>query len=284
MLNLKYRFDIWKTYVNRIGEMFLDDEYSISPIFKQDKSNYKRFKTIYENNFIKYKTDERFMIPTIGMINSGKTTLLNSLLRGNYLGTSTNIGTKFVCILRHNKNNKTPKLFKCKIRQKLIDYKYNTFKYYHFEREKKEEEGNILENIKKINEKLKQYENEVSIDKRDINKYFYLMELNIPLFEKNKELGNYFDLLDLPGLNSRDNFYMEKIIPIIIEKSLFSIYVFDIEYYQKDKNKEKYNEYTSKINNKNNSIYILNKVDIITEEDKLKFKMINIMLRYLLIH
>ena len=124
-----------------------------------------------------------------------------------------------------------------------------------------------MENIKRINEELKQYENEVSIDKRDINKYFYLMELNIPLFEKNKELGNYFDLLDLPGLNGRDNFYMEKIIPIIIEKSLFSIYVFDIEYYQKDKNKEKYNEYTSKINNKNNSIYILNKVDIITEED-----------------
>ena len=262
MLNLKYRFDIWKTYVDRIGEMFLAEEYSISPIFKQDISNYNEFKTIYENNFIKYKTEERFMIPTIGMINSGKTTLLNSILQGNYLGTSTNIGTKFVCILRHNENNKIPKLYKCKINKKLIDYKYNTFNYYHFEKAEKEEEGNILENIKRINEELKQYENEVSPDKRDINKYFYLMELNIPLFEKNKELGNYFDLLDLPGLNGRDNFYMEKIIPIIIEKS----------YYQKDKNKEKYNEYTSKINNKNNSIYILNKVDIITEEDKLKFK------------
>ena len=102
MLNLKYRFDIWKTYVDRIGEMFLAEEYSISPIFKQDISNYNEFKTIYENNFIKYKTEERFMIPTIGMINSGKTTLLNSILQGNYLGTSTNIGTKFVCILRHN--------------------------------------------------------------------------------------------------------------------------------------------------------------------------------------
>ena len=272
MLNLKYRFDIWKTYVDRIGEMFLAEEYSISPIFKQDISNYNEFKTIYENNFIKYKTEERFMIPTIGMINSGKTTLLNSILQGNYLVTSTNIGTKFVCILRHNENNKIPKLYKCKINKKLIDYKYNTFNYYHFEKEEKEEEGNILENIKRINEELKQYENEVSPDKRDINKYFYLMELNIPLFEKNKELGNYFDLLDVPGLNGKDNFYMEKIIPIIIEKSLFSIYVFDIEYYQKEKNKEKYNEYLSKITNKNNSIYILNKIDVITEEDKKKFK------------
>ena len=271
MNNLKYRFDIWKTYVDRIGEMFMDEKYSISPIFKKDELNFEKFKTIYENDFIKYKTEERFMIPTIGMLNSGKSTLLNSLLQGNYLSISTNIGTKFVCILRHNDNNKIPKFYKCKINQKLIDYKYNTFKYYHFEKEE-EIKGNILENIKKINEELKKYENEVSSDKRDINKYFYIMELNIPLFNKNKELGNYFDLLDLPGLNGKDNFYMDKIIPIIIEKSLFSIHIFNIEHFEEDKNKEKYNEYISLFTKKNNSIYILNKIDVIKEEEKNKFK------------
>ena len=274
MQNLKYRFDIWKTYVDKIAEMFLEDKYSISPIFKQDDLNYNKFKSMYENNFIKYKTEERFMIPTIGMMNSGRSTLLNSLLQGNYLITSTNIGTKFVCILRHNENNKIPKLYKCKISQKLIDYKYNNYKYYHFEKEEKEEETkeNILESIKRINEELKQYENQISPDKRDINKYFYIMELNIPLFDQNKELGNYFDLLDLPGLNGKDNFYMEKIIPIIIEKSLFSIFVFDIEQYQGDKNRQKYNEYISLITNKNNSIYILNKIDKIKEEEKNQFQ------------
>ena len=92
MNNLKYRFDIWKTYVDRIGEMFMDEKYSISPIFKKDELNFEKFKTIYENDFIKYKTEERFMIPTIGLMNSGRSTLLNSLLQGNYLITSTNIG------------------------------------------------------------------------------------------------------------------------------------------------------------------------------------------------
>ena len=125
MQNLKYRFDIWKTYVDKIAEMFFEDKYSISPIFKHDDLNYNKFKTMYENNFIKYKKEKKFMISTIGMMNSGRSTLLNSLLQGNYLITSTNIGTKFVCILRHNENNKIPKLYKCKITQKLIDYKYN---------------------------------------------------------------------------------------------------------------------------------------------------------------
>ena len=103
MSNLKFRFDTWKTYVERIGEMILDERYSISNIFKKDELNYNKFKKNYEYNFIKYKTEERFLIPIIGMISSGKSTFLNSILRGNYLSISTNVETSFICILRHNK-------------------------------------------------------------------------------------------------------------------------------------------------------------------------------------
>ena len=127
------------------------------------------------------------------MISSGKSTFLNSILRGNYLSISTNVETSFICILRHNKYlNQVPKLYKCKIIHKRINYEYNDFNYYHFEK-KEEIEGDILSNIRKINEDLRQYENEVSINKRDINRYFYIMELNMQLFENNNELGNYFD-------------------------------------------------------------------------------------------
>ena len=111
--------------------------------------NFNKFKANYETTFIKYKTEERFKIPIIGMINSGKSTLLNFLLQGNYLSTSTDCETKFVCILRNIEKNKIPKLYRCKINKTKIDYKYNNYFYYHFEKGK-EIEGNILENIKKL--------------------------------------------------------------------------------------------------------------------------------------
>ena len=273
MSNLKFRFDTWKTYVERIGEMILDERYSISNIFKKDELNYNKFKKNYEYNFIKYKTEERFLIPIIGMISSGKSTFLNSILRGNYLSISTNVETSFICILRHNKYlNQVPKLYKCKIIHKRINYEYNDFNYYHFEK-KEEIEGDILSNIRKINEDLRQYENEVSINKRDINRYFYIMELNMQLFENNNELGNYFDFLDIPGLNGKDNFFLEKIIPILVEKSLFSIYIFDIEHFQDENNLKIFKKYNLMRAHKNNSLFILNKIDIIYDEkSKNKFK------------
>ena len=246
--------------------MAFNEKYSILSTFKKDKENYIKFKENYEANFIKYKTEERFIIPVIGMISSGKSTFLNSLLKGNYLSSSTNVDTSFICILRHNKSlNQVPKLYKCKIKYEKINYKYNIINYHCFEKQE-EIKGNILDNIKKINEEIKKYEKEVPIDKRDINKYFYLMELNIQLFESDNELGNYFDLVDIPGLNGKDDFYFKKIIPILVEKSLFSIYIFDIEHFQDENNLKIFKKYNSMRVFKNNSLYVLNKIDLINEE------------------
>ena len=123
MTNIKFRFDTWKSYVKKIGEMLLNDEYLISKYFKKDESNYMKFKDIYENNFIKYKTNERFTVPIIGKISSGKSTFLNSILQGYYLSSSSNIETKFICILRNNTKCKSPTLYKSEIKQELLDYK-----------------------------------------------------------------------------------------------------------------------------------------------------------------
>ena len=250
--------------------MILNEDNSISPIFKKDEVNFNKFKKNYETDFIKYKTEERFTIPIIGMISSGKSTFLNSILQGNYLSISTNVDTCFVCILRNNYYNKEPKFYKCEIKKEKIDHKRGDFYHYHFEK-KDEIKGNILDNIKQINEELIQYENKVPKNKRDINKYFYIMEQRIPLFDNNRELGNYFDLMDVPGLNGKDDFILNKIIPILVEKSLFSIFIFDILKFQGEDNLNVYEKYCSLLSHKNNSLYILNKIDQIYEE-KNKFK------------
>ena len=36
MTSIKFRFEVWKTYVNKIGEMLLNNDYLISEIFKKD--------------------------------------------------------------------------------------------------------------------------------------------------------------------------------------------------------------------------------------------------------
>jgi septin family protein len=154
--------------------MLLNNDYLISEIFKKDEKNYNLFKEDYENNFIKFKAKERFTIPIIGKISSGKSTFLNSIISGNYLSCSTDIDTKFVCILRHNKNCKSPKFFNCELKQEKIDYKYRDFEFFYFEKTE-ELKGDVLENIKEINQSLKNYEIEVNLNERDINKYFYIL-------------------------------------------------------------------------------------------------------------
>ena len=273
MTNIKVGFDVWKSYVNKIGEMLLNDEYLISEYFKKDKANYKKLKDEYENNFIKYKTNQRFNCPIIGKISSGKSTFLNSILQGNFLSSASGIETKFICILRHNSKCESPMFFKCELKQENLDYKYKKLKYYYFEK-KDEIKGNILENIKVINENLSKYEKKISKNERDINKYFYILELNIPFFEENEELANYFDFMDIPGLNEKDDFYSKEIIPLVVNKCLFSIYIFDLLHYENDDTKEVYQNYSQLLNKfyKTNSIYILNKIDSIPEEDKKNFR------------
>jgi hypothetical protein len=190
-------------------------------------------------------------------------------LFGNYLSSSSDIDTKFICILRNNSNCKSPVFYKCELKREKFDYKYNNDEYYYFQK-KDELKGDILDNIKKINDELKEYEKKYSFEERDINKYFYILELNIPLFYKNEEYGDFFELMDIPGLNEKDDFYLSKIIPFIVNKCLFSIYIFDLEKYENDDTINIYKEYSSQLNKfyNTNSIYILNKIDCIPEKDK----------------
>ena len=76
--------------------------------------------------------------------------------------------------------------------------------------------------------------------------------------------------MDIPGLNEENDFYLEKVIPNLVNKCLFSIYIFDLGHYQNNDSSDIYKNYSEQLNKfyKNNSIFILNKIDEISEEDK----------------
>ena len=62
--------------------------------------------------------EERKGMVVIGMISSGKSTFLNSIFGFNYLQTSDNITTKFICVIRYNPNIDEPILYHLKLIEK----------------------------------------------------------------------------------------------------------------------------------------------------------------------
>ena len=155
------------------------------------------------------KIEERRGIIVIGMISSGKSTFLNSLLGITYLESKDDVTTKFVTIIRYNENLKEPKFYHLKVIQEEnssenkeniniinLDDKKEKDNYYYFVKDGEESIGeeNIIKRIEEINKKEKdskepKYEN-----------LFYMLETNITNIE-NKEFLKTHDFYDIPGLN-----------------------------------------------------------------------------------
>ena len=161
------------------------------------------------------KIEERRGIIVIGMISSGKSTFLNSLLGITYLETKDDVTTKFVTIIRYNENLKEPKFYHLKVikeknfneqedknekKENLINVENNADKekenlcYFLKDGEESIGEKNIIKKIEEINKAEKgnqepKYEN-----------LFYILETNITNIE-NKEFLKEHDFYDIPGLN-----------------------------------------------------------------------------------
>lgn len=222
-----------------------------------------------------YRGIKRFAIPVFGVISSGKSTFLNYLLNlNNLLEMDEQISTKFICIIRHNKTLKNPKLYEVK-----IDIRGE--QSVNFEKGKEIKED-IKEAISKRNSDIK---NEKL--GRNPEKYFLLLETNIPFFnDDNDYFSDFYEFMDFPGLNEKDekdnpngknkpDLFYKDYIPLILPNVKFAIFIFNLIDYKGDEAKHliDYFKDFSKlfnfpyleqicINSFNNSIFILNKIDL----------------------
>ena len=238
--------------------------------------------TNIKDNFLKkygiYLGIERFFIPIIGIINSGKSTFMNNFLNlKNILQIGDKTTTRFISIIRHDKNAQIPELYNVKI-EKRNDNGYNF----------KENGENLLNNanqnlakiIESLNDDIKL--NEKS-DKYLTNpdKYFLIIKTKIPIFQgEYEEYGDLIDFLDIPGLdeikNNGSNIF-DDFIQVIFSNILFPLFIFDIQGFEDDNTKNiliKYLDYyfnllncfgqTDKTYDK--GIFILNKIDLLNED------------------
>ena len=81
---------------------------------KEDYNEYENFIKKYSN----YQNIERFCIPIIGVINSGKSTFLNYLLNLCFLQIGENETTKFISIIRHKEEAIIPEIYEVEIKKR----------------------------------------------------------------------------------------------------------------------------------------------------------------------
>ena len=137
------------------------------------------------------KIEERKIVPIAAMISAGKSLLLNMILNIKFLESKTDIGTKFVNILRYNPKIDKPRFYHLKIKDEKGKYVF--YKDPDFETIIGEER--IIEENKKINyvqNKLKtvNYDN-----------IFYMTEINSIGFLRDEQYMLTHDLCDIPGLS-----------------------------------------------------------------------------------
>ena len=280
--NLEKSFEETLDFITANLDFLKNNSNFIDKLEEDERKEYQLLEDKFKK-FKKYKGIKRFSIPIIGMISSGKSSFLNFLLGFNCLEFGQDITSKCVVIIRHNRTlSKNEKyIYSVNINERSEGY-------YDFEKNEETKSDDVNKIIKEKNELIKNSEENKILKKED---FFLILEANIPLFGgKNEKFGNYFEFLDLPGLDEGKNdfiehkdskLFYEEILPKLAYNSLFSIFMFDAEKYMRDKNPEIYKDYLKKffLNNYTNSFFILNKIDLMKDEEKEKKDFENYMLK-----
>ena len=135
------------------------------------------------------KIEMRKGIIVIGMISSGKSTFLNSLLGITYLEAKDDITTKFVCVIRYNPNLKEPIFYHLKIIREEEEYTFI-------------KEGKEFIGVEEIVSKISQINCDEASKEPKYDNLFYMLETNISNIE-NKDFLQTHDFYDIPGLRNK---------------------------------------------------------------------------------
>ena len=188
-------------------------------------------------------------IPIIGTISAGKSTFLKAFLGIEVLETGATTTTKFICLIK----NSTHTSF-----YHVIPSTYNGVYF--------NKEGNAITNIEQIKKKIEEINKNLSEKKGTKDEIFYMLEtpikniINVPLLEK-------CIFMDIPGLNENDTNYIENIFSFInMNYILFEIMIFDSTSIGSDAILKIFKKLNDKgCLKKENNLYILNKIDQITQ-------------------
>ena len=158
--------------IKSINELIYFLEDNNTEIYSTQGANeLKQLIKTFKLEYYPYKGIKRFSIPVIGCVSSGKSTILNYLLKlKKTLEMNQKITTKCICIIRHQKGYKTAKIYEVNI-VKRGD------KIYNFE-EGKEIKDNVAEVIAERNKLIA--ENKIGYN---YEKYFLIIKYEIPLFK-----------------------------------------------------------------------------------------------------
>ena len=236
---------------------FLEENFNTIHAIKGKDILKKQIK-IFKKKYIPYRNIKRFSIPVIGCISSGKSTILNYLLKlKKTLEMRNEITTKCICIIRHQKGLKKPKIYE-------VELKPRDYGIYNFEKGKE-----IGENVEKVISERNQLITNNKIG-NDYEKYFLIIEYEIPFFAGEMEkYADLFEFMDVPGLNEAvdsktkkdnnkensiaDNFYFQQIFPLIKNNIKFSLFIFAQDNYSNSNTTEILLTYVNqRINEKKN--------------------------------
>ena len=278
MEKLKTAFDTTIKYIKDSINFIKNNKCLSAKLGEKEQILFDLLENDFEKKYIKYVDIQRFSIPIVGMINTGKSSFLNFLLGINCLETEQDITTKCVVIIRNNKllNDDERYIYSVKINERIQGH-------FNFEKDEHTKSDNLNSIISERNKYIKNLREDEIPKKED---FFLIIEAKIPLFQKENELyGEFFEFLDLPGLDEGDNdsncfkhskFFKENILPKLAEISLFSIFIFDATKYMTENNPKIYTEYINEYfpSDYSNSFFILNKIDKMEyeEEENKKFK------------
>lgn len=138
------------------------------------------------------KVDIKNLCPMIAMISAGKTSLLNIIYNVDFLEINSGIGTKFVNIIRYNKNVGKKPIFYHLILKNIGNGNYEFYKDPKTVIVGKE---NIKKAIADINQKLREEEH------CKYEELFYMIEIGETNLIKDEEYLKNYDLVDIPGVS-----------------------------------------------------------------------------------